>query len=416
MRKQAFGDSQVSVIGLGSGNFGGKTAESQAREFMDAYAAMGGNLIDTARVYGDFVTPRSGESEKVIGRWLTDRRCRKDIFLSTKGGHPPLHDMHRSRLSREEIRGDMAESLHDLQTDYVDIFWLHRDDESRPVGGIMETLQSLIEDGSARMIGVSNWRPERIEEANRYADSHGLTPLTANQPQFSLARQVRCYDPTLTIMDAKTWRMHRQTGMICCCFSSQAGGFFTKLEASGWEKLPENLKNDYGCEENLHILEKLWVLRGEIGLSVGSLALAYLTCQPFPTFALVGASRIEHVLALKEAGDAVLSPGSGTGFACLKRDGPRPYSFMIRVLTPGVVIVVDLPGNARRQTNADVAAGIIGMKLLQTFSRVESDTVVPNTDTKRRAVRESGHLASKVQPGKRETIRKSGDKSSLVRS
>lgn len=156
MRKQAFGDSQVSVIGLGSGNFGGKTAESQAREFMDAYTAMGGNLIDTARVYGDFVTPRSGESEKVIGRWLTDRRCRKDIFLSTKGGHPPLHDMHRSRLSREEIRRDMAESLHDLQTDYVDIFWLHRDDESRPVGGIMETLQSLIEDGSARMIGVSN--------------------------------------------------------------------------------------------------------------------------------------------------------------------------------------------------------------------------------------------------------------------
>lgn len=114
-------------------------------------------------------------------------------------------------------------------------------------------------------------------------------------------------------MDAKTWRMHRQTGMICCCFSSQAGGFFTKLDASGWEKLPDNLKNDYGCEENLHILEKLRALRGETGLSVAALALAYLTCQPFPTFALVGASRIEHVLALKEAGDAVLSPRQRDG-------------------------------------------------------------------------------------------------------
>lgn len=308
MRKQAFGDTLVSVIGLGSGDFGGKTSESQAREFLDAYAAMGGNLIDTARVYGDFVTPRNGESEKVIGRWLADHRCREKIFLSTKGGHPPLQDMGCSRLSREEIRGDMAESLHDLQTDHVDIFWLHRDDESRPVGDIMETLQSLIEDGSTRMTGVSNWRPERIEEANQYAVSHGLTPLTANQPQFSLARQVRCYDPTLVTMDEKTWKMHLRTGMVCCCFSSQAGGFFTKLEASGWDQLKENLKNDYGCEENLRILEKLRDLRRETGLSVGALALAYLTCQPFPTIALVGASRMEHVLALKESGDAVISP------------------------------------------------------------------------------------------------------------
>ena len=317
MRKQAFGEWQVSVIGLGTGDYGGKIAESRAREFMDAYAAMGGNLIDTARVYGDFVTPRNGESEKIIGRWLADHHCREQVFLSTKGGHPPLQDMQRSRLSREEIRRDMAESLKDLQTDYVDIFWLHRDDENRPVGDIMETLQSLIEDGSTQMTGVSNWRPERIAEANRYAVSHGLTPLKANQLQFSLARQVHCYDPTLVTMDAKTWRMHRQTGMVCCCFSSQAGGFFTKLDDLGWDRLPENLKNDYGCEENLRILEKLRALRGETRLSVGALALAYLTHQPFPTFALAGASRTEHVQALQEAGEAVISP--------LQRDALRSF-------------------------------------------------------------------------------------------
>ena len=313
MRKQAFGERRVSVIGLGSSDFGGKITESRAREFMDAYVAIGGNLIDTARVYGDFVTPRNGESEKIIGRWLTDHHCREQVFLSTKGGHPPLQDMRRSRLSRDEIRGDLAESLQDLRTDCVDIFWLHRDDESRPAGDIMETLQSLIEDGSTRMTGVSNWRPERIMEANRYAAAHGLTPLKANQLQFSLARQVHCYDPTLVTMDAETWQMHRRTGMVCCCFSSQARGFFTKLDTLGWEKLPEALKNDYNCEENKQILEKLRVLRGETGLSVGALALAYLTHQPFPTFALVGASRIEHVLALREAGDAVISPRQRDG-------------------------------------------------------------------------------------------------------
>lgn len=308
MRKQAFGNQQVSVIGLGSGDFGGKTAESQAREFMDAYTAMGGNLIDTARVYGDFVTPRNGESEKIIGRWLTDRHCREKVFLSTKGGHPPLKDMRHSRLSRDEIRGDAAESLQDLQTDSVNIFWLHRDDESLPVGSIMETLQSLIDDGYTQMTGVSNWRPERIEEANRYAVSHGLTPLQANQLQFSLARQVHCYDPTLVTMDAKTWHLHRRTGMVCCCFSSQAGGFFTKLDDLGWDRLPENLKHGYGCDENLRIYRRLRMISRETDLSVGALALAYLTHQPFPTFALAGASRIEQVLALKEAGNAVISP------------------------------------------------------------------------------------------------------------
>ena len=308
MRKQPFGQYQVSVIGLGSADYGGNLPESQAREFMDAYIALGGDFIDTARVYGDFRTPRNGESEKVVGRWMADRKCRERIFLSTKGGHPPLGNMRQSRLSREEIRGDMAESLCDLQTDHVEIYWLHRDDEDRPVGDIMETLQSLIEDGSSKMTGVSNWHPRRIREANAYARAHGLTPLAANQPQFSLARQVRSSDPTLVSMDRETWEMHRETGMACCCFSSQARGFFTKLEEMGPDGLPEGLKSAYASAENLRIYDRLREVRRETGLSVAAIALAYLTCQPFPTFALAGASRLEHVAALREAGDAAITP------------------------------------------------------------------------------------------------------------
>ena len=117
MRTHYFGSREVSVIGLGSTDFGGKCPESQARDFLDAYLALDGNLIDTAHVYGDFVTPRNGESEKVIGRWMADRHVRDQIFLSTKGAHPPIHNMHESRLSREDIRTDMAESLDALGTD-----------------------------------------------------------------------------------------------------------------------------------------------------------------------------------------------------------------------------------------------------------------------------------------------------------
>ena len=244
IRKQAFGSYQVSVIGLGTSEFGGKCPEGAAWEFMDKYMELGGNFIDTARVYGDFVTPRNGESEKVIGRWLSSRHCRDKVFLSTKGGHPPMNNMSESRLSWAQIRADLADSLSDLQTDHVEIFWLHRDDPSRPVGEILETLQSLIEEGRTRMTGVSNWSPERIMEANAFADTHGYTPIIANQPQFSLARQKMSLDPTLVTMDEKTWRMHMKTGMVCCCFSSQAHGFFSKLDAGGLNAVSDKVKAD----------------------------------------------------------------------------------------------------------------------------------------------------------------------------
>ena len=307
MRKQAFGDYQVSVIGMGTAEFGGRHPEGLARDLLDAYMALDGSFIDTARVYGDFVTPKNGESEKIVGRWMEDRGNRQKIFLSTKGGHPPFNDMRRSRLAPEDIRGDMAASLEDLRTDHVEIYFLHRDDPERPVGQIMETLQDLVEKGYTRMTGVSNWAPERIREANAYADEHGLTRLSANQPQFSLARQKFFLDPTTRGMDAETWRMHRETGMTCCCFSSQAHGYFTRLDVQGEGALTESLRKEFDCPENRAVLERIRAVREETGLSVGGIALAWLISQPFPTFPLVGASRVEHVEALREAGDAVLT-------------------------------------------------------------------------------------------------------------
>ncbi len=307
MRKQAFGTYQVAAIGLGTADFGGRHPEGLAREQMDTYVSIGGNFIDTARVYGDFATPRNGESEKIVGRWMADRKNRDRIFLSTKGGHPPLADMHRSRLSPEEIRRDMAESLEDLQTDHVEIYWLHRDDEQQPVGGIMETLQDLVEKGQTRMAGVSNWKPERIREANAYAETHGLTRLIANQPQFSLAKQHFFFDPTTRGMDEETWEMHAETGMICVCFSSQAHGYFTRLDRQGEGALTENLRREFDSPENREILNRIRKVGKETGLSAGSIALAWLISQPFPTFPLAGASRTEHVETLQEAGDAVLT-------------------------------------------------------------------------------------------------------------
>ncbi|MBE5807544.1 MAG: aldo/keto reductase [Clostridiales bacterium] len=308
MRTHRFGERDVTVVALGSSDFGCLTPEALAFDLMDAYVSVGGNFIDTARVYGDFTTPREGLSEQVIGRWLSARGCRDDIFLSTKGGHPRLDTMDIGRLDRESVRSDMQASLEALRTDHVDVYWLHRDDVSRPVGDIMETLQSLVEDGYTKLLGVSNWRPRRILEANQYARDHGLTPLSANQPRFSLAEQINVEDPTLVAMDAETWRMHHDTGMVCCCFSSQAKGFLSKLDQLGAEGLSDKARRRYFCDGNLEIYRRAKALSLETGLSIGAIAVAYLTCQPFPTFALTGASKVEQVLMLSESGSAEITP------------------------------------------------------------------------------------------------------------
>jgi len=308
MRTMEFCEKQASVIALGTMDFGGKIEEGLACDFMDAYVEIGGNFIDTARIYGDFARRIQGGSEQVIGRWMESRRNRNSILLSTKGGHPEVDTMDIGRLSREEIYGDLCRSLDNLRADCVDIYWLHRDDVSRPVRDILETLTGFAERGMIRFVGVSNWTPERILEANACAEKHGLVKICANQPQFSLAEQKVVEDPTLCQMDSATYQMHLQRNMPCVCFSSQAKGYLTKLAAGGEAALPDKAKRRYHFPDNIAVFNRAKAIADETGLSVNAVALAWLTSQPFPTFPIAGMSRMEHVTALKEAGDAILTP------------------------------------------------------------------------------------------------------------
>lgn len=307
MRYAEFCGRQTAVIALGTMDFGGKIEESLAREFMDAYVEIGGNFIDTARIYGDFARKIQGGSEQVIGRWMEDRRCREKIVLGTKGGHPDPATMHTGRLSRGEILDDMQRSLDNLRTDCVDIYWLHRDDPTRPVEDILESLTALVEQGMTRYVGVSNWRTERIVGANASAAQHGLVKLSANQPQFSLARQVVVEDDTLCQMDSQTYAMHLRENLPCVCFSSQAKGFLSKMDQGGEAILPDKARRRYLFPENLAVFERCRALSAQTGLSVNAIALAWLTSQPFPTFPIAGVSKMEHIDALREAGDTILT-------------------------------------------------------------------------------------------------------------
>lgn len=305
MRYRDFLGRKTSVLCLGTVGLGFDFSQKQSNEILDAYVELGGNFLDTARVYGDFAGGVCGISERAVGNWLAARRNREQIIVGTKGGHPELSAMNVGRLDRENLSDDIRRSLDDLMVDQVDIYWLHRDDVSRPVGEILETLNGFLQAEYTRFIGVSNWTTARIREANAYAAAHGMTGFCANQPQFSLARQEVMTDPTLYQMDREMYEFHVETGMPCVPFSSQAKGFFIKLH-DGVE-ISDGAKRRFDSPGNRAIYARLLALSEETGYSVGALSLAYLTCNRFDIFPIVGVSRLSQVESLCEAGDARIS-------------------------------------------------------------------------------------------------------------
>lgn len=305
MRYRDFLGRKTSVLCLGTVGLGFDFSQKQSNEILDAYVELGGNFLDTARVYGDFAGGVCGISERAVGNWLAARRNREQIIVGTKGGHPELSAMNVGRLDRENLSDDIRRSLDDLMVDQVDIYWLHRDDVSRPVGEILETLNGFLQAGYTRFIGVSNWTTARIREANAYAAAHGMTGFCANQPQFSLARQEVMTDPTLYQMDREMYEFHVETGMPCVPFSSQAKGFFIKLHDGA--EISDGAKRRFDSPGNRAIYARLLALSEETGYSVGALSLAYLTCNRFDIFPIVGVSRLSQVEFLREAGDARIS-------------------------------------------------------------------------------------------------------------
>ena len=303
MRKKDFAGRQVSVIALGCDRCGSDHPEAMSFEMMDAYVEMGGNFLDTARLYG------GGLAEKTVGKWVSLRHNRDALVIGTKGGHPPLDNMRKGRLDRASLERDMAESLDALQMDGVDVYWLHRDDESRPVGDILETLNLFVQRGQTKLLGASNWSAKRMAEANAYAAAHGMQGFYADQPQFSLAKQMIVEDETLVQMDDELYAFHAENRMPCVSFSSQAKGFYIKLSEGGEASLPDKARRRFYYPENLAVYERLCRLSAETGYSVGALSLAYLTSQTaFDTFPIAGVSSLKQVEALREAGDAVLTP------------------------------------------------------------------------------------------------------------
>lgn len=293
-------DLTVSTIALGTDVYGTDLDEKTSFEMLDFYVQNGGNIIDTANVYADWVPGERGRSEKLIGRWLKNRGNREKYIISTKGGHPNLDTMSVSRLSHSELTSDLDESLRRLGTDYVDIYWLHRDDELLEVSDIMDTLDGFVKSGKVRYIGMSNWTCQRIEEAQKYAENNSKTMLAASQIQYSAAQpNIESNDPTLVLMNDDEYNYFKNHDMTVFAFASQAKGFFSKLHAGGEEALSKKARDRYLNEISLARFERIEKLSAELGHTVGEIAISVLASNyDFDTVPIVGC---KNTVQLKES-------------------------------------------------------------------------------------------------------------------
>jgi aryl-alcohol dehydrogenase-like predicted oxidoreductase len=297
---------------MGSGEVGSSLDREKSFQFLDAMIDNGGNFIDTAHNYGDWVKDlERGASEKTIGAWMKERRCRSKVILATKGAHPILDGRDIPRAKRADIEKDLNESLEYLQVDYIDLYWLHRDDPSLPVEEMIDTLNDAVKAGKIRYFAASNWKVPRIEAANRYASEQGLQGFVADQCLWNAAllAKVPWDNPAHAWMDdGGRWDLHVYSGMAVVCFQSQAYGLYQHMHHGRLEQIHPVFRAFYKIPECLQRYERMRRIMVEMDLSITQVVLGYLLSQPFTTIPIVGCQKPEEVADSFSAGDVKLTP------------------------------------------------------------------------------------------------------------
>lgn len=279
----------VSVLMKGSDYFYHDNYEKAAAN-LDAYFASGGNSIDSAHIYC------GGQSEEVIGRYMKERGNRDEWVILTKGAH---HDQNGPRVTAKHIREDITRSFERLQTDFIDLYALHRDDPNIPVGEIVEALNEYVKAGTVGAIGVSNWTWQRIQAANEYADANGLAGFSFSSPNLSLAKPNEPFWSGCVSADEETCAWHEAQQLPLLSWSSQARGFFTGRFSPEIRDNADLVRVFYN-DDNWERLERAKQLGASKGATAIQIALAYVLNQPFPTCALIGAQSEEELRSCEE--------------------------------------------------------------------------------------------------------------------
>ena len=278
-----------SRILLGTAYFGDGISKETAFLMMDKFREMGGTHIDTARLYAD------GRAEEIVGEWLLSRNA-DEMIVSSKGGYYEVEKGDMPRLNETDVRADLESSLKALKRETIEFYWLHKDDETKPVENIIDMLNEFVKEGKIIKFGASNWTSKRIQMANEYAEKNGLAGFSASQIRFNPAY---CLGERsgLVGMDFDEFEFYKKNNMPVVAYSSQAKGFFSKMAEYGEDVLSEKAKKRYLCEENINRLEVLKSLSEKYNVSVASIICgAFSSFETPEVFPVIGGSRLEQIV------------------------------------------------------------------------------------------------------------------------
>ena len=285
------------------GNVFGINGMDRARSFavLDAFAAGGGTMIDTADIYANYLPGgKGGESESMIGDWLAHRGRREDVQIATKVGGPMGPD--RKGLGAAYIPRAVEDSLRRLRTDYIDLYFSHFDDAETPQDEVADAFDRLVKAGKVRSVGASNFTPARLASALDIAGRKGLTGYTALQPLYNLLE--RGFEDGLQ-------RLCIDRGLGVITFFSLARGYLTGKYRSSAD-LSKSRRGSgvkaYMEGKGPAVLAVMDAIAADRGASLAAIALAWLMAKPGVTAPIASATSTDQLAELMQAMYLDLSP------------------------------------------------------------------------------------------------------------
>ena len=300
-------DLSVSRLCYGTNMLGWMLDQGKSNAILDTFAGLGGNFIDTARSYGDWIPDApTGASERAVGAWLKTRN-RDDFVIATKGG---FFDMrvgdYRNRVTPDDISVDLGQSLDHLGVDRIDLYFLHTDNPESPVEPIIDALITHREAGRIRHFAASNWAADRIRAANAYAASIGKEGFVASETFWGLALPdvaAAAQQGYVHYYEGEYEGLHA-AGLPIIAYAAQSGGYFSKLAAG---PVGDQLAARYANPANQRRLAVAQDLAQKHGVSINEIVLSYLLSQPNQTIAIFGGSSPEQVIASAKADSLMLT-------------------------------------------------------------------------------------------------------------
>ncbi len=281
---------EVFPLCLGGNVFGWTADERASHAVLDAYVAAGGNFVDTADVYSAWIPGNSGgESETILGRWMRARGNRDRMVIATKVGKAPWLRGLSAKTIHEAIDGSLAR----LQTDRIDLYYAHCDDEATPLDETLRAFDALVRAGKVRYVAASNYRAPRLAEALSISRREGLARYVAVQPGYNLMERDE-YEGALAELCARE-------GLSCIPYYALAQGFLTGKYRPGVSSV--DTKRGGAAAKHVGprgdaVLAALDAIAAARRTTVAAVALAWLVSRPTVAAAIASARTLEQLAGL----------------------------------------------------------------------------------------------------------------------